>query len=151
MTVHHQTGSRGLMRRSHASSEARNFIAAHVDRNDPVSRRFIRYLSMQTHRVLLLVRDAKTGRILLTPPKEELWLVREKAGIGRASKNEWTVTHKVGFELFEQLEVARTWTLGFNDHYDVIIWDLKPGKEFWNVHSVVQQVGSFRFVDECRR
>lgn len=88
---------------------------------------------------------------MLTPPKEELWLVREKAGIGRASKNEWTVTREVGFQLFEQLEAARKWTLGFNDHYDIIIWDIQAGEDFWNVHSVVQQVSTPRSVNEFLR
>lgn len=140
VTIHHQSGSRGQVRRSHAMLEARNFIAAHVKRNDQASRRLIRYLSMQTHRVLLLVRDAKTGRILISPPTDELWLIRQKSGIGRAVKHEWNVQKKVGPSLFEELEANRRWSLGFNEYFDIIVWDLDPGERFTNVYQTVTEV-----------
>ena len=139
-TVHHQSGSRGQIRRSHAFLEARNFIAGYVKRNDPASRRLIQYLSMQTYRVLLLVRDAKTGEIVISPPKEQLWLLREKSGLGRAVKHEWKVLKEVGPEFFKEMEVSRRWNLGFNDYYDVIIWDLNAGEPFGNVYSSISDV-----------
>lgn len=142
MTVHHQSGSRGHIRRAHAIAEARNFVAAHISRTDQASRRLIRYLSMQTHRVLLLVRDAKTGRILVAPPDNELWLVREKSGVGRASKNSWNITKEVGTKLFEEIDANRNWTLRFNDYYDIMVWDLEPGNQFSNVYSVITQVST---------
>jgi hypothetical protein len=139
-TIHHQSGSRGHMRRSHAVLEARNFVAAYVKRNDPASRRLIQYLSMQTYRVLLLVRDAKTGEILISPPKDQLWLLREKSGLGRAAKNEWNVLKEVGPQFFNEMEVSRKWNLGFNDYYDVIVWDLDAGERCGNVYSTITQV-----------
>jgi len=145
MSVHHQSGSRGHIRRAHAIMEARNFVAAHISRTDQASRRLIRYLSMQTHRVLLLVRDAKTGRILVAPPEDELWLVREKSGVGRASKNSWNIVKEVGTKLFEEIDANRKWTLRFNDYYDVIVWDLEPGKQFSNVYSVITQVSTVAY------
>lgn len=120
--------------------EARNFIAAHVKRNDQASRRLIRYLSMQTHRVLLLVRDAKTGRILISPPEDELWLIRRKSGLGRAVKHEWNVQKKVGPAFFEEMEENRRWSLGFNEYFDIIVWDLDPGERFTNVYQTITEV-----------
>jgi hypothetical protein len=139
-TVHHQSGSRGQLRRSHAVLEARNFIAAYVKRNDPASRRLIQYLSMQTSRVLLLVRDAKTGEVFISPPKDQLWLLREKSGLGRAVKKGWNVLKEVGPEFFNELEMSRRWNLGFDDYYDVIVWDLNAGQRFNNVYNTVSQV-----------
>lgn len=136
------------MRRSHAVLEARNFIAGYVKRNDPASRRLIQYLSMQTYRVLLLVRDAKTGKILISPPEDQLWLLREKSGLGRAVKNEWKCLKEVGPEFFKELEVSRRWNLGFNDYYDVIIWDLNAGEPFGNVYNAAIHV-SLPGLREC--
>ena len=91
-----QTGSRGQQfRRSHAISEHRNFMCCHIKRNDPASRRFCQYLSMQSGQILTLIRDVKTGQIFVKPPEEpenQNWLIRMKAGLGRASRNEWEVT-----------------------------------------------------------
>lgn len=78
MTVHQQTGSRGLERRSHSVLECRNFIAAYVKRSDQASRRVIRYLSMQSHQALLLVRDAKTGQTDIPPERRALACSREE-------------------------------------------------------------------------
>ena len=95
MSSSHQTGSRGQQyRRAHAIIEYRNYMCCHIRRNDPASRRFCQYLSMQSNRVVVLIRDAKTGRILTKPQEgshELYWLRRKKAGLGRASKNEWDV------------------------------------------------------------
>ncbi|KAL8990195.1 MAG: hypothetical protein Q9169_008185 [Polycauliona sp. 2 TL-2023] len=100
---------------------------------------------MLASKVVLLVRDAKTSKILRSPPEEQLWLHREKTGLGRASKNEWDIKAEVGEKFFEQgivsryilcqvlpnmraVEKNRDWHFGFNDYYDVILWDLEPGK-----------------------
>lgn len=107
LSMHHQTGSRGMTRRSHFIREARNFICGHIKRNDAASRRLIQYLSMMTFEVILLVRDAKTGKILVKPPKEERWLVREKIGFGRASRNEYEELVKVDKEFFEEMDKQR--------------------------------------------
>lgn len=103
MVVNHQSGSsRGQFRRAHAISEVRNYMCANIKRNDPATRRFLQYLAMQTSKVLVLIRDAKTGKILSSPPDDELWLNREKSGMGRASKNEWNVRAFVGKKFFEK-------------------------------------------------
>lgn len=96
------TGSRVQGRRAHAITESRNFLCVNIKRNDPVTRRYLQYLTMLASKVVLLVRDAKTSKILRSPPKEQLWLHREKAGFGRASKNEWVVRWEVSEKFFEK-------------------------------------------------
>jgi hypothetical protein len=89
MTRRHQAGSRrGQLRRHHAVLEARNFICGHIKRDDPVSRRLIQYLAMQSHLIVLLVRDAESGRLLVKPDEDQRWLPREKSGLGRASRGQ---------------------------------------------------------------
>lgn len=139
-SVHHQTGSRGQARRSHAMVEARNFMCAHIKRNDAASRRFIQYLSMETSLVVCLVRDAVTGKTLVSPPETQLWLLREKSGLGRASKNEWNVITQVGPKFFEEMERYRRWHFDFNEYYDVYVWDTVPGQKFYNLHNTIQGV-----------
>lgn len=139
MTSHQQSGSRGHMVRQHASREARNFTCAHMKRSDPVTRRFIQYIAMKTSFVCILVRDGKTGRIIQQPPDSQLWLLRHKAGLGRASKNEWVVDQQIGEAFFEDMEKRRTWRFGFNDFYDVYIWDLRPGNDFLNIYRTIHE------------
>jgi hypothetical protein len=103
VTSYFQTGSRGMARRSHAVVEMRNFICGHIKRDDPASRRFIQYLSNETWEIRALVRDRKTGKILIQPPEEELWLLREKSGWGRATRNEFDVIGEIGPAFFEQM------------------------------------------------
>jgi hypothetical protein len=140
MSASRTTGGRGQFRRAHAILEARNFICAHIKRDDPVSRRLIQYLSMQTHRLLLLVRDAETGRLLVKPPEEERWLLREKSGIGRASRNEWNVLKKIGPDFFEEMETHRDWRFSFKEYYDVYVWDYASGESFAGLFNIVQEV-----------
>ncbi|KAL8979797.1 MAG: hypothetical protein Q9205_004956 [Flavoplaca limonia] len=131
------TGSRGQGRRAHAITESRNFMCLNIRRNDPVTRRYLQYLTMLASKVVLLVRDAKTSKILRSPPKEQLWLYREKAGLGRASKNDWIVRSEVGEEFFEKAEKNREWHFGFNDYYDVYIWDFEPGQNNACLYNIV--------------
>ena len=63
VTQYFQTGSRGMARRAHQVVEMRNFLCGNIKRDDPVSRRFIQYLSMETWEIRALVRDRKTGRV----------------------------------------------------------------------------------------
>ena len=100
LTTRENTRNRGS-RRSHAVFEARNFICAHVKRNDPISRRLIQYLSMQSSTLVVLVRDAETGKLLIKPPEKERWLYRQKICMGRASKNGWNVVKSIGPQFFE--------------------------------------------------
>lgn len=96
---------------------------------------------------MLLVRDGKTGRILISPPPKELWLVREKCGLGRAVKKPWKVLQEVGKDFFENLESRRKWTFGFDDYYDIVVWDNEPGEDFHNVYNAVTEVSNRNFVE----
>ena len=135
-----QSGGRNGVRKSHSLFEARNFICAHVKRNDQVSRRLIQYLSMQTHDLLILVRDAGSGRLLINPPEDQRWLFRRKSGLGRAAKNEWTVLKKIGPEFFDDMEKNRDWRFSFKEYYDIYVWDLEPGLPFPVLYNTVQEV-----------
>lgn len=137
MTSHYQSTRHSGVRRQHDVREARNIICGHMKRNDPVSRRFIQYLALETSQVVIVARDVKTGRVLVQPPRDELWLLREKSGLGRANKNEWKVIKKVGPELWNEMDQERKWSLEFRDYFDVLIWDLKPGNNFAELLNVV--------------
>jgi hypothetical protein len=140
LTRHHQTGRGGPYKRSFAVLQARNFICAHIKRDDTVSRRFIQYLHMQSHRLLMLVRDAETGRILVKPPEEERWLIREKSGLGRAIKGHWNVIKAIGPKFFEEMDRYRKWNFGFKEYYDIYLWDLPVGESFPALYNAVQEV-----------
>lgn len=142
VTHYFQTGSRGMARRSHEVVEMRNFICGHIKRDDPVSRRFIQYLSNETWELRALVRDRKTGRILIQPPKEELWLLRQKSGWGRANRNEFDIIGEIGPAFFEQMDIARKWRSGFVEYYDVYVWDAGPGRSFFILQRKLEEVSS---------
>lgn len=136
--MHQQTGSRSHLGRQHQILESRNFICACVKRNDAVYRRFIQYVVMQTNSMVALVRDVKTGAVLFQPPNDQLWLVREKSGMGRASRNEWNVMKQVNTDFFEDMDRHRQWHFNFKEYYDVIIWDLEPGCHFSGLYNAIQ-------------
>jgi hypothetical protein len=140
VTHYFQTGSRGMARRSHEVVEMRNFVCGHIKRDDPASRRFIQYLSNETWEIRALVRDHKTGRILIQPPKEELWLLREKSGWGRANRNEFNIIGEIGPEFFEQMDKARKWRFGFVEYYDVYVWDAAPGRSYLTLQRKLEEV-----------
>ncbi|KAL7793753.1 hypothetical protein V8C37DRAFT_76190 [Trichoderma ceciliae] len=98
---HFQVGGRSRIRRQHDMVEARDIVAGHVKRSDPVARRFLQYLVMRTGELLVLVRDGKTSRVITALPEEHLWTYRRKQGIGRASKNEWHNVLEVGPDYFD--------------------------------------------------
>ncbi|KAF5009291.1 hypothetical protein FDECE_4503 [Fusarium decemcellulare] len=135
-TRHNQVGGRGQARRQHDIVEARNIIVGHMKRNDPITRRFLQYLSMRTGEVLILVRDGKTGRVITAPPDEQLWTYRKKQGLGRASKNEWSNFLEVGPEYFDLTDLLREWRFSFDDYYDVFIWDFVPGQSCMDMYNV---------------
>lgn len=114
MTTKFQTGSRGQARRVHCITAARNFLCANMKRNDPVTRRFLQYLVVQSSRAVVLIRDAKNSKILHTPPTDQLWVHREKNGIGRASKNAWTATAEASQTFFDKSNsYLRFWSLNY--------------------------------------
>lgn len=145
MTGGQQTGGRGRGQRQHAFFEARPFLCGQMRRNDPVTRRFIQYVSMLSSEVLIVARDGKTGKILVSPPEDQLWLKRSKAGIGRAARNEWIVHQSVGRKFFEEMDAKRSWSLSFDDYYDVYIWALEPGEYFHTLTNVVNDVSFLSF------
>lgn len=140
VTNYFQTGSRGPTRRAHQHTEMRNFVCGHIKRDDPVSRRFIQYLAMESWELRALVRDAKTGRVLISPPEDELWLLRGKSGWGRASRNEYEVVGEVGPVFFEAMDKSRKWHFGFEEFYDVYIWDSSPGRSFFILQRKIEEV-----------
>ena len=126
----------------------RNFTCGHVKRDDPVSRRFLQHLTMQTSKIAVLIRDGKTGKVVYEPPplagperEDNTWLVRRKIGLGRASKNEWDINSSVGPTFFETMEKHRAWHFGFNEYYDVIIWDLTQGNVARHLYNIIHNVG----------
>lgn len=139
-TTHQQVGGRGVGRRQHFMVEARNIICAHVKRNSLVSRRCLQYLAMNPSRALVLVRDGKTGKVVASPLKEQMWLRREKIGLGRASKNPWKVTEEVDESFFEKSDQQRKWHCSFSDYYDVYIWSATPGEEYIALHQHIHTV-----------
>ncbi|PNP50352.1 hypothetical protein THARTR1_08956 [Trichoderma harzianum] len=134
---HFQAGGRGKGRRQHDMIETRNIIAGHMKHRDPVTRRFLQYLTMRTGELLVLVRDGKTGRVITAPPKKHLWTYRRKQGIGSASKNEWQNALEVGPDYFDMTDALREWRFGFDDYYDVFIWNLVPNESPLLLYNVI--------------
>jgi len=94
----------------------------------------------------MLVRDAESGRLLIKPEEDETWLYRQKAGLGRASKNPWKIIKKVGPQFFEEMDHYRSWNFSFKEYYDIYVWDLEPGLPFAALYNVVQEVRGIRSV-----
>lgn len=115
-------------------------MCAHIKRDDQSSRRLVQYLSTQSYRVLVLVRDAETGNLLIKPPEDQRWIYREKSGLGRAVKNDWNILKSIGPEFFEEMERHRKWKFSFKEYYDVYVWDLEPGEPFPVLYNTVQEV-----------
>ncbi|KAI1456677.1 hypothetical protein F4805DRAFT_467878 [Annulohypoxylon moriforme] len=134
---YHQVGGRSQHRRQHNFLEVRNIVVGYMRRNDSVTRRFLQYCSMRTGEVLLLVRDGKTGKVITAPENEHLWTMRSKEGLGRASKNEWKNLLVVGPDYFDMVEILRNWRLGFEDYYEVWLWDFVPCSEAAPLYNVI--------------
>ncbi|KKZ63042.1 hypothetical protein EMCG_02612 [[Emmonsia] crescens] len=126
--------------RNHAIREARNYICAQMRRSNPVTRRFLQYVSMQPSRIMLVVRDGKTGKILVKPPDDHAWLFREKIGHRRGSRAPWNVLRRVDEAFFNEMERRRAFRLGFDDFYDVYIWSSAPGEPFEALHSDIVEM-----------
>ena len=131
-------------------TQFKNVICGHIRRNSPVSRRFVQYLNLFASELCLLVRDAKTGRIIVRPPEEHLWLIRERLNNGRTARGQWKVTSKVGEYLFEQMsdtQQSSDFLFSFPDHYDVIIWDRESGVRSEHLQDRIQYclIKAYRF------
>lgn len=115
-------------------TEVRNIVVAHMKRNDPVTERFLHYIAMQSVRLLLFVRDGKKGRIITTPSADQLWTCREKAG------SRTKVLFGVYRNFFDVRDKTRRWRLGFDDYYEVCIWEVLPNRSSGNFHQKILQV-----------
>ncbi|KAK7984000.1 hypothetical protein PG989_011402 [Apiospora arundinis] len=128
-TRHKEVGTRQrVARRQYSMVEVRNVIVGHMRRNDPVTRRFIQYCIMQAGELLIMVRDGKTGQVVTSPDRDQLWTWREKHGVGRADNSEWTNMLEVGPLYFLKVDMLRNFCLNFDDYYEVWIWDFVPGE-----------------------
>ncbi|KAF5978634.1 major facilitator superfamily transporter [Fusarium coicis] len=134
---HHQIGGRSQGRRQHDIVETRNILVGNMKRNDPVTRRFLQYLLMRRGELLVMVRDGKTGRVITAPDDEQLWTYRKKQGLGRASKNDWFNILEVGPDFMKLTDILREWRFGFDDYYDVFIWDFVPGEPHMELYNIV--------------
>lgn len=102
---------------------------------------------MRAGELLVLVRDGKTGKIITAPEEEHLWTLRRKEGLGRASKNEWDILLEVGPEYFDMVDILRKWRLGFEDYYEVWLWDFVPCNDpilLYNIIVTVWQTHIYR-------
>lgn len=115
-------------------------MCAHIKRDDQVSRRFLQYLSMQSHRLLLLVRDAETGKLIIMPPEKERWLYRMRPAYGES-----TVLRAIGPQFFDEMDKYRQWNSFFKEVYDVYVWELEAGQPFPALYNLVQEVSNSSF------
>ncbi|KAK0637426.1 hypothetical protein B0T17DRAFT_588285 [Bombardia bombarda] len=117
--------------------EPRNYICAHMKRNDPVTRRFIQYALMRPGELLILVRDGTTGRIIVAPEKPHRWILRSQHKGYRSydkpddyvssADDGWTIEQSVDTSFFEEVERERKWRFGFTSYYEIYIWEFVPG------------------------
>ncbi|KAM7183928.1 hypothetical protein V8F20_012427 [Naviculisporaceae sp. PSN 640] len=153
--------SRKLVRKQQTIVEARNFVCAHMKRNDPVTRRFIQYVLMRPGEHFILVRDGKNGRIVTAPEEQHRWLVRSRPGNSRfkpgtvdvthSAENGWNVELEVDGGFFEMAREERSWHFGFNSYYEIYIWDFAPGREAIDMyHNILRQLMTAHQVRGCR-
>lgn len=110
--------SRKLVRRQQTIVESRNFVCAHMKRNDPVTRRFIQYALMRPGEHFILVRGGKNGRTVTAPEEPHRWLVRSRPGNSRfkpgtvdmkhSADNGWDVKLEVNSNFFEIAKEERS-------------------------------------------
>lgn len=116
-------------------------MCAQIKRNDPISRRFIQYVSMQTSRMFILARDGKTGEIISSPDKEEIWLSRILIGLSRNPEDANIQTLRfVGEQFFEEMDKLRSFHLGFADFSDIYIWSADPSVHWQLLHASILEV-----------
>jgi len=133
--------------------EARNVICAYMKRNDAASRRFIQYILLNRGEAMILVRDGKTGRIVVAANDNERWWRRAIPGYmapnpGHSTSDQlpWD-REEIDKGFFATAQANRRWSLGFDAYYEVYIWDNAPGGEIgslirlisdslWKAHKV---------------
>lgn len=126
------------MRRNVGEFQARNWLCGHIKRDDPISRRLIEYLSNQRQGLLILVRDAESGKLIVKPSEEHRWLYRTKPA-ARGPSSEWKPFKSIGPEFFDEMEKMRSWKFSFKEYYDFYVWDLEPGEPFPALYNCVQE------------
>ncbi|KAM7215461.1 hypothetical protein V8F06_009127 [Rhypophila decipiens] len=141
--------SRKLVRRQ---VESRNFVCAHMKRNDPITRRFIQYALMRPGELFILVRDGMNGRTVTAPQECHRWLVRSRAGNSRfrpgieptgqkhSRDDGWEVGMEVNADFFELAEEERSWHFGFKSYYEIYLWDFSPGREFMDMYHNIRDL-----------
>lgn len=72
--------------------------------------------------------------------------MRERSGVGRASKNDWKNVKEVGPKFFEDMEKHRLYSVDFSEIYDIVIWDLEAGQYFPHLYNKIQKVFSSPFM-----
>lgn len=137
--------SRKSLRRQHTIVESRNYVCAHMKRNDPVTRRFIQYALMRPCEHLILVRDGKDGSIVVAPEEQHRWLVRSKRGVDAVGRNNtedsWDVEMEVDTFFFETAEFRRRWHFSFTSYYEIYMWDFRPGGTASDLYHRIHEVG----------
>ncbi|CVL02188.1 uncharacterized protein FMAN_08270 [Fusarium mangiferae] len=126
---HHQIDGRSQGRRQHDIVETRNILVGNMKRNDPVTRRFLQYLLMRRGELLVMVRDGKTGRVITAQDDEQLG--------------------QVGPDFMKLTDILREWRFGFDDYYDVFIWDFVPGEPHMDLYNIVELRNAWRMRTPC--
>ncbi|KAK4043839.1 hypothetical protein C8A01DRAFT_43217 [Parachaetomium inaequale] len=136
--------NRKTVRRQHTILESRNFVCAHMKRNDPVTRRFIHYAVMRPSEQMILVRDGIDGRIIVAPNQKDRWIVRSRRGVTAVGCNthddNWDVELEVGPLFFDTARASRKWHFGFSSYYEVYMWDFVPGKKPIDMYHYIREV-----------
>lgn len=135
-----QTRRHSGQRRQHDVSESRSWIAGQMSRNDEKVRRFIRLMSMRPNEICIYARDMETGRVLVQPPENERWLVREKVGLGRSARNQFNILEAVDAKFFRTMHALRGGQLPFNDYYAIVIWHREPGRSWEQMQYDITEV-----------
>lgn len=130
--------------RSHAATEARNYIAANMSRDDPRVKRFISLIQTHTAELIVYIRDCKTGQVIVEPPEEEKWIIRDKMGAGRLHRGKWTIRQPFDRAFKANLERDRLWK-SFRDCLDVVIWDRLPARPPEQLQYTLMKVRLFLF------
>lgn len=151
-TTYNQFGTtrRKALRKQSLVVEARNFICAHMKRNDPISRRFIQYALMRPGEHFILVRDGKTGRIGVAPEDYNRWIVRSRSGVGvrpgegygRHGNDGWDLELEVDAMSFELTGMQCQWKFSFSANHEIYIWDFAPGNSLGKMYKYIKEVSS---------
>ena len=125
--------------------EARNIICAYMKRNDAASRRFIQYTLMSRGEALILVRDGRTGKIVVAPYENERWRRRyipgylaPPPGLQSSDDAPW-MRDEVDTQFFDKAQARRKWTFGFDSYYEVYVWDNAPGQDVNNLLRLISE------------